>query len=72
MASRVDRAAYWGRLSAGHLSEVASLVLEAGKALQMSQEQDNTVIDDSMVAASAQTLVESLSHITFLKLYLIT
>lgn len=72
LASRVNRPAWWGRHSPEHISEDARLVLEACKALQMSQDQDNIAIDDAMISASAQTLAGSLSHTALLKLSLIT
>jgi hypothetical protein len=52
-------------------SEDARRVLNACKALQQRRDQDNTVLDDAMVA-SARTLVATLSRDTLLKLSLIT
>lgn len=54
-----------------HLSDDASRVRDACKALQQCMHQDNTV-DSSMIDATAQTLVETLSDDTLLKLSLIT
>lgn len=71
LASRVDRPSSRGRLPE-YLSDDAKLVLKACKALQQCRDQDNTVLDDAMVAASAHTLVGSLSDDTLLKLSLIT
>lgn len=70
LPSRVDRLSSLGLPE--HLSDDASRVREACKALRQCRDQDNTVIDDRMVAATARTLVGSLSNDTLLKLSLIT
>lgn len=70
LPSRIDRLSSLGLPE--HLSDDASRVRDACKALKQCRDQGNTVIDDPMVAATAHTLVESLSDDTLLKLSLIT
>ena len=70
LASRIDHMSSWGVRE--HVSEDVRHVLNACKALQQYGEQDNTILDDAIVAATAHTLVGSLSDDTLLKLSLIT
>lgn len=69
---RIHPAPYWERIPQAHLSEDARLILDACLALQRSQDQDNTNIDDEIISASAKTLVGSLSDTKLQKLSLIT
>lgn len=55
-----------------HFSDDAGRVLKACNALRQRKYQDNTVLDDALVNATAHTLVGSLSDDTLLKLSLIT
>lgn len=63
---------YWEGIPQGQLSEDARLIQEACQSLQMSRCQDNSTIDSGILSARAETLVESLSYTTILKLSLIT
>lgn len=70
MASRVDRLPSLGLPE--NLSDDASLILDACKALRQCKDHDNTVFDDSIIAPTTHTVVESLSDNALLKLPLIT
>lgn len=70
LASRVDNPPSCGLPE--HLSDDASLVLDACEALRRCKYHDNTVLDDSIVVATTHALVGSLSNDALLKLSLIT
>jgi hypothetical protein len=63
---------YWQGIPQGQLSEDARFVRDACQDLQRSRDRENTTIDDGILSARAETLVESLSYTTLLKLSLIT
>ncbi|KAG0159433.1 hypothetical protein PDIDSM_6955 [Penicillium digitatum] len=64
---RVDSTQHWE-----DLNDDATLVLGACRALQASRHQDNLIIDEAMLSATTETLVETLSRSTVEKLCIIT
>lgn len=72
MKLRIDALPYWQGIPQGQLSEDALFVRDACQDLQRSRDRENTTIDDRILSARAETLVESLSYKTLLKLSLIT